>query len=253
MRMACRPRQLRSDTLSRANHPPHLHPPVNDVKLRRPADEAEPASDALGLSEASVEKEEQRLRLVAGQVTLRGTGLTEDWTPSRGARERVAPQIRIEMRTVVAPDSATRQVLDDLRNRRAVERANFAVRRRRSGVGNRQRAQLTVEDWTRASAVRRIEAFAAEDELHRSRIAPSCYISRRTRDRESYDARFRSTRRAGALHRTHHGDRTHWARVQARRLRLRTLRGIAQRGCTNAFGHRRRERRRCGDASTPMA
>src|SRR5271163_770078 len=152
MRMACRPRQLRSDTLSRANHPPHLHPPVNDVKLRRPADKAEPASDALGMSEASVEKKEQRLRLVAGQVTLCGSGLTEDWTPSRGAR--VAPQIRIEMRTVVAPDSAARQVLDDLRNCRAVERANFAVRRRRSGIGNRQRAQFTVKDWTRASAVR---------------------------------------------------------------------------------------------------
>ena len=42
---------------------------------------------------------------MAGQVTLRGAGLTEDWTPSGGARERIAPQIRIEMRTVVAPDS----------------------------------------------------------------------------------------------------------------------------------------------------
>ena len=121
MRMSCCPRDLGRDAIGRANRPPDLHPAVDDVKLRRPADEAEPASDPLGLPEAPVEKEEQVFLLVAGQVTLRGSGLAEDWTPSGGAHERIAPQIRIEMRTVVAPDSAARQVFDDLRNRRAVE------------------------------------------------------------------------------------------------------------------------------------
>ena len=121
MRMSCSPRELRGDTIGRANHPPDLQPTVDDVKLRRPADEAEHPSVPLGLPEASVEKKEQRRRLVAGQVTLRRSGLTEDWTPSSSAHERIAPQIRIEMRTVVPSDSAVRQVFDDLRNRRAVE------------------------------------------------------------------------------------------------------------------------------------
>jgi hypothetical protein len=49
-------------------------------------------------------------------MALRRSSLTEDWTPSRGARDRIAAQIRIQMSAAAAADSAVRQVLDNLRD-----------------------------------------------------------------------------------------------------------------------------------------
>ncbi len=47
---------------------------------------------------------------MATQMTLRGGGLPENRTPSCGARDRIAAQIRIEMRAVSSHDSAAGQV-----------------------------------------------------------------------------------------------------------------------------------------------
>ena len=44
------------------------------------------------------------------EMTLRGCGLPKDRTPSPAARNRIAAQIRIEMRAVSAHDSTAREV-----------------------------------------------------------------------------------------------------------------------------------------------
>ena len=87
------------------------------MKVRRAADEAERASNSLGAPKASEEKKQiAAVYPVVREMALRGCGLTEDWTPSRGARNRIASQIRIEMRAVASAESAARQVFDNLRD-----------------------------------------------------------------------------------------------------------------------------------------
>ena len=97
------------------DHSADLEPSENNVKFRRIADEAERTSNFLGAPKASEEKKQiAAAYLVPREMTLRGRGLSEDRTPSRGARDRIAPQIRIEMRAVAPPDSTARQVFDNL-------------------------------------------------------------------------------------------------------------------------------------------
>ena len=92
------------------------------MKFRRIADEAERGSNLLGLPEASEEQKKIAASyLVPREMTLRGCGLAEDRTPSRGARDRIAVQIWIEVRAVAPRDSTARQVFDDLRNPRPIE------------------------------------------------------------------------------------------------------------------------------------
>ena len=107
---------------------PDLEPSEDDVKSRRIADEAERASDSLGATKISEEKKQIAWTdLVPREMALRGARLPEDWTPSRGARDRIAAQIRIEMRAVASTDLAVRQVFDNLRDWRAVEWRNLLV------------------------------------------------------------------------------------------------------------------------------
>ena len=170
---------------------PNLKPSENNVKCRCVADKAKCVSNLLGSSKASKEKKQiADANLLVREMALRGIGLAEDRTPSRSARDGVASQIGIKMRTVVSADTSASQVFDNPSDPQAVERRNFGVSGRRTRIGNRKRAKLTVQDWTRASAVRRIESLAAEDEFHRSRIVQPCYISRRTLDKENFDAGF---------------------------------------------------------------
>lgn len=53
---------------------------------------------------------------IASEMALRGSGLPEDWTPSMGARDRIASQVGIEMRALLCLDPAARQVFDQLRD-----------------------------------------------------------------------------------------------------------------------------------------
>jgi len=117
MRMGGGPGDLGREAVGRLRDATDLQPAEDDVQLGCLAHEAEPTANLLGSPKAAEEKEEiSLLYFVAAQVTLRGAGLPEDRTPSRGARDRIAAQIRIEMRAVVAPDSAAGQVFDDLRD-----------------------------------------------------------------------------------------------------------------------------------------
>ena len=50
------------------------------------------------------------------EMTLRSCCLAEDRTPSSGARNRIAAQIRIEMCAIALTDSTAGQVFDDLRD-----------------------------------------------------------------------------------------------------------------------------------------
>jgi hypothetical protein len=191
MRMAVGPWNFRDQPIGGASDSADLQPSKDHVKFRRATDEAERASSLVRAAETSEkEKEVAGANLLLREMTLRGGSLPEDRTPSWGTSDRVAAQIGIEMRAVASPDSASRQVFDDLCDCQSVERRNLRVCRRRSRIGNRKRAQLTVQDWARASAVRRVESLAAEYEFHLSPIAPSCYISRRTHDKENSDDRF---------------------------------------------------------------
>lgn len=123
MRMSCSPRDFGREVIGCARHFADLQPSENDVKVRRIADEAERASKLLGTSKASEEEEQVAgAHLLVREMALGGRGLAEDWAPSRGTRERVAPQIRIEMSAVASADSAARQVFDNLRDLRPVER-----------------------------------------------------------------------------------------------------------------------------------
>jgi len=99
------------------DHFPDLEPSEDNVKFRRVADEAELASNLLGAPKASEEKEQiAPAYLLVHEMTLRGCGLTEDWTPSRCARNRILAQIWIEMRAVASLESGPRQVFDNLRD-----------------------------------------------------------------------------------------------------------------------------------------
>ena len=87
------------------------------MNLRRTVDEAKRGSNLLRLPEASEEKKKIAASyLVPREMALRGTSLPEDRTPSRGALDRIASQIGIEMRAVASPDSAACEVFDYLRN-----------------------------------------------------------------------------------------------------------------------------------------
>jgi hypothetical protein len=55
------------------------------------------------------------------EMTLCGAGLAEDWPPSARPPNRVATQVRIEMRAVGACDPSARQALDYRRDARSVE------------------------------------------------------------------------------------------------------------------------------------
>jgi len=55
------------------------------------------------------------------EMTLRGAGLAEDWPPSASALNRVASQVRVEMRAITARYPSARQALDDRRDARSVE------------------------------------------------------------------------------------------------------------------------------------
>ena len=84
------------------------------MKFRRIGDEAERGPNLLGLPEASEEQEQVAASyLVPREMTLRGCGLAEDRTPSRGARDRIATQIRIEMRAIGPANSTASQVFDN--------------------------------------------------------------------------------------------------------------------------------------------
>src|SRR5271163_4058578 len=140
MRMCARPRDFGGEFVARLRASADLQPAEDRVKLRRVADEAELAASLLRAPKTSEEKKQvpRTYRLIC-EMALRGSGLAEDWTPARGARERIAAQVGIEMRASAVCDSATGQVFDDLRDARAVERDLF-VGGRRSRIGNRERA-----------------------------------------------------------------------------------------------------------------
>ena len=189
MRMSIGPRDFGDDAIGGSSNFSDLQPSEDNVKFSRVADEAKRASGFLRASKAS-EKQKQiaRSNPMATEMTLRGCGLPEDRTPSCGARNRVAAQIRIEMCAISSQDSTAGQVFHDPSDRRAIERGNFAVSRRRTRVGNRERAQSAIKNRARTSAVRRVESLAAEYEFHRSHMMWPCYISRRTHDKENLDA-----------------------------------------------------------------
>ena len=140
------------------------------MKFRRISDESECACDLLSLPKASEEKKKIAASyFVARQMALCGSSLAEDRTPSCGACDRIAAQIRIEMRAVRPADVvyvASREVFDNLRDGRTSRWKDFRVGRRRTGIRNGKRTQLSVKDWAGASAVRRIESLAAEYEFH---------------------------------------------------------------------------------------
>jgi len=82
------PRNFGGEFVGRSRNSADLQPAEDDVKIPRVASEAEYASCLLGASKASEEKKQvaRAYRLIR-EMALRGGGLAEDWTPSRGARE----------------------------------------------------------------------------------------------------------------------------------------------------------------------
>jgi hypothetical protein len=128
MRMSIGPWDFRGEVIVCARYSPDLHPAEDDVKFRRIADESEYASDLLSAPKASEEKKEIAASyFMARQMALCGSSLAENRTPSSSTRNRVSPQIRIEMRAVATTDAAARQVLDDLSDPHAVERGDLSV------------------------------------------------------------------------------------------------------------------------------
>ncbi len=118
MRMPSGPRNLSGQIVGRARDPADLQPSEDDVKLRRATDEAERAANLLNTPKASEEKKQIAwTHVVTREMTLRGARLAEDRTPPGAARNRIAAQIRIEMRAVATADLAVSQVLDNLRDR----------------------------------------------------------------------------------------------------------------------------------------
>ncbi len=114
MRMSVGPRHFRDQVTSGWRHFADLEPPEDDVKLRRVPHEANNAPDFLGAAKTSEEKKQiAAAYLLIREMTLRGRGLAEDRTPSRGALERIAAQIRIEMRAVASTDATAGQVFDN--------------------------------------------------------------------------------------------------------------------------------------------
>jgi len=89
--MSVGPRDFGGQATGGADHAPDLEPSEDNVKFRRAADEAQRAAYPLGAPKASKEKKQIAAAYpMAGEMALRGSGLTEDWTPSRGARSRIA-------------------------------------------------------------------------------------------------------------------------------------------------------------------
>ncbi len=113
--MSVGPWDFSGEAIGRLGYSADLEPSEDNVKFWRAADETELASNLLGAPKASEEQEQIAAAYpVAGEMTLRGTSLPENRTPSRGARNRIAAQIRIEMRAVALADAAARQVFDKL-------------------------------------------------------------------------------------------------------------------------------------------
>lgn len=116
--MSGRPRPFDGEVGGDSGDVPNLKPSEDNVKFRCIADEAEPTSNLFGASKASEEQKKIAASdFVPREMTLRGRGLAEDRTPSRGARDRIAAQIRIEMRAITLLYSTARQVFDNPRNR----------------------------------------------------------------------------------------------------------------------------------------
>ena len=126
--MSVGPRDFGRELIGCARHSPDLEPSEDNVKFRRIANEAESASNLLGTLKAS-EEEEQIADgyLLVREMTLRSCCLAEDRTPSRGARDRVAAQIRIEMRAITMPDSTAGQVFDHPRDGRTIKREKLSA------------------------------------------------------------------------------------------------------------------------------
>jgi len=104
MRMSVGPWDFGDDGISSADHAADLEPSEDNVKDRRAAGETERAFNLFGAPKASKEKKQiAAAYLVAREMALRGSRLTEDRTPSRGACNRIAAQIGIEMRAVAGP------------------------------------------------------------------------------------------------------------------------------------------------------
>ena len=112
--MSTGPRDFVNEAVGGSSNFPDLQPSEDNVKFWRVADEAKSASDFLRASEASEKQKQVALaNPMATEMALRGRGLPEDRTPSCGARNRVASQIRIEMRTVVVTDSGACEVFNN--------------------------------------------------------------------------------------------------------------------------------------------
>ncbi len=88
MRMSIGPWDFGEAASGGSRHLPDLQPSEDDVKFRRVADETEHAADLLRAPEASEEKKQIAASyLVPCEMTLRGSRLPEDRTPSFCARD----------------------------------------------------------------------------------------------------------------------------------------------------------------------
>jgi hypothetical protein len=168
MRMIRRPRNLMRRVGAYPEDLADLHPTVDHVEIGRTTDETNPTCTLLDTSEPSEEEEHVAgTNLMPREMRGRCSRLAEDGSPSATSRERVAPQIGIEMRAIVRADAAVRELLDNPRNRFAPAIAYVALADRRRGVRNRQRAEGAIpENRARASAVARVKPLAAKDKFH---------------------------------------------------------------------------------------
>ena len=120
--MSVGPRDFGNEAVGGSSNLADLQPSEDNVKFWRVADKAKRASDFLRAAEASEKQKQIAMpNPMATEMALRGCGLPENRTPSYGASDRVAAQIRIEMRTIAASDSSMRQVFDNSTNRRTVK------------------------------------------------------------------------------------------------------------------------------------
>lgn len=115
--MSSRPRKLGGNAVGRRRDSPHLQPSKNDVKFRRIGKEAKQASDLLGAPKASEEEKQiTRTNRMSSEMALRGSSLPEDRTPSRSARDRIAPQIGIEVRALASLDPTASKLFNNFRD-----------------------------------------------------------------------------------------------------------------------------------------
>lgn len=115
--MSVGPRNFGHEVTVRGGDSPDLEPSEYRVKFWRARDEAKRASNIFDAAKTSKEKKQVAwANLVAREMALCGARLSEDRTPSGAARNRLAAQIRIEMRAVASTNAASRQVFDNLRD-----------------------------------------------------------------------------------------------------------------------------------------